>query len=90
MRIEFKPAFARSLRHFYPLEQKRVKETLEKVIDFYTTGEKTSGLGLTHLRGDFWEARSGLKTRILYRWQIDFIEFILAGNHDDVKRFLKR
>lgn len=90
MRIEYKPAFGRSLKHLHLNEQKRVKQTIEKVIDFYATGNRTPGLGLTHLRGAFWEARSGLKTRVLYRWQIDLIEIILAGNHDDAKRFLKR
>jgi hypothetical protein len=28
--------------------------------------------------------------RILFRWEGDLVEFILAGNHDDVKRFLKQ
>ena len=27
--------------------------------------------------------------RILFRWEGDLIEFVLAGNHDDVKQFLK-
>ena len=33
--------------------------------------------------------RKGLKTRILFRWEKDWIEFILAGDHNDIKRFLK-
>jgi len=47
------------------------------------------GLGLKRLREDFWEVRKGIKARILFRWKSDLIEFVLAGNHDDVKRFLK-
>ena len=47
------------------------------------------GLGLKRLRGNFWEVRKGLKARILFRWEEDLVEFVLAGNHDDVKRFLK-
>lgn len=90
MRIEYKPAFGRSLKTLDFQERERAKSTTGKVIDFYTTGEKTPGLGLVHLRGDFWEARAGIKTRILYRWRTDLIEFVLAGNHDDVRRFLKR
>ena len=34
-----------------------------------------------------WEVRKGIKTRILLRWEGDLVEFILAGNHDDIKKF---
>jgi hypothetical protein len=47
------------------------------------------GIGLKRLRGDFWEVRKGLRVRILFRWEKDLVEFILAGDHDDVRRFLK-
>ena len=47
------------------------------------------GIGLKRLRGDFWEVRKGLKVRLLFRWNGDCVEFVLAGNHDDVHRFLK-
>ncbi len=47
------------------------------------------GIGLNRLRNNFWEVRKGLKTRILFRWSGELVEFILAGNHDDVRRFLK-
>lgn len=47
------------------------------------------GIGLKRLRGNFWEARKGLKTRILFRWDGQLVEFVLAGNHDDVRKFLK-
>jgi hypothetical protein len=47
-------------------------------------------MGLKHLKEDFWEVRQGLKVRLLFRWDGDLIEFVLAGSHDDVKRFLKQ
>ena len=47
------------------------------------------GVGLKRLRNNFWEMRKGLKTRILFRWEDELVEFVLAGNHDDVRRFLK-
>ena len=89
MRFEFKPSFGRSLKGFSPPQQDRIKETADKLILFYTKGEKTPGLGITHLRREFWEGRSGLKERVLYRWQKDLVEFVLAGDHNDVKRFLR-
>jgi hypothetical protein len=48
-----------------------------------------AGIGLKHLDEDFWEIRKGLKCRILFRWQKDEVKFILAGDHDSIKDFLK-
>jgi hypothetical protein len=47
------------------------------------------GIGLKRLKGDYWEIRKGLKARILFRWEGDLVEFVLAGDHNDIKRFLK-
>ena len=47
------------------------------------------GVGLKRLRGSFWEARKGLITRILFRWDRELVELVLSGNHDDIRRFLK-
>lgn len=90
MRFEFKPSFERSLKSFPPPEKSELKETAAQLIDILSRDRQMhQGLGLKRLRGDFWELRKGIKARILFRWQGDLVEFVLAGNHDDVKRFLK-
>lgn len=89
MRFEFKPSFERSLKSS-PSEKSEIKEAAVQLIDVLSRDRQIhQGLGLKRLRGDFWELRKGIKSRILFRWQGDFVEFVLAGNHDDVKRFLK-
>ena len=47
-------------------------------------------IGLKNLRRNIWEVRKELKLGILFRWQADYVEFILAGTHDDIKKFLRR
>ena len=47
------------------------------------------GIGLSRPRGNYWEIKKGLKVRILFRWERDLVEFILAGDHNDIKRYLK-
>ncbi len=90
MRFEFKPSFDRSIKSLPPSEKANVKEAAEQLIDVLSRDrQRHQGLGLKRLRGDFWETRKGIKVRILFRWQGDLVEFVLAGNHDDVKRFLK-
>jgi mRNA-degrading endonuclease RelE of RelBE toxin-antitoxin system len=90
MTFEFKPSFDKSVKSL-PLKTKQeVKELCAHLIDVLS-GECTLSrrLGLKNLRKNFWEIRKGLKLRILFRWQADRVEFVLAGTHDDIKNFLK-
>ena len=89
IRFQFKPSFERSLKHMSDQDKERVRNAIEKLARLMMEGEKTIGLGITRLRGNFWEARAGLGTRVLYQHTGDLIEVILAGNHDDIKHFLK-
>ena len=90
MRIEFKPSFERSIKSFSEKEKEEIKRVAIQSIDILSHDRNIhKGVGLTRLRKNFWEVRKGIKARILFRWEGDLVEFVLAGNHDDVKRFLK-
>ena len=90
MRIEFKPSFERSIKSFPEKEKEEIKKVAIQLIDILSRDRNIhKGVGLTRLRKNFWEVRKGIKARILFRWEGDLVEFVLAGNHDDVKRFLK-
>lgn len=91
MRFEFKPSFDRSVKQLLPAEKADVKQTAIQLIEVLSKDRQIhQGLGLKRLIGDFWEVRKGIKVRILFRWEGELVEFVLAGNHDGVKRFLKR
>jgi len=91
MRFEFKPSFDRSVKSLPPEIKKEIKELCINLIDMLSSGRTISrGMGIKNLRKNFWEVRKGLKLRILFRWQADHVEFILAGTHDDIKKLLKR
>ena len=51
---------------------------------------KPEGLGLKRMREDIWEIRAGLRTRILFALFPGEIRFVLIGDHNGVKDFLKR
>ncbi len=90
MKFEFKPSFKRSIKPFSGKEKAEIKEVALQLIDMLSQDQSIhKGIGLKRLRDDFWEVRKGIKVRILFRWKGDSVEFVLAGNHDDVKRFLK-
>jgi hypothetical protein len=90
MRFEFKPSFDRSVKSFYGEEKEEIKQVAVQTIDILSREKIVhQGVGLKRLKGDFWEVRKGLKTRILFRWNGDLVQFILAGDHNDIKRYLK-
>lgn len=90
MRFEFKPSFERSLGQFPDSEKTQIKAVAIQFIDILSHDRFIhKGLGLKRLRKNFWEVRKGIKTRILFRWEGDLVEFVLAGDHDDIRKFLK-
>ncbi|MBU0573963.1 MAG: hypothetical protein KKH83_05760 [Candidatus Margulisbacteria bacterium] len=69
--------------------QEQIKRAISELLAFFDSGVKTEGLGLKKLRKDYWEIRSTLKERILFSLQDDIVRFILVGDHESIRRFLK-
>lgn len=90
MKFEFKPSFNRSVKSLPIEEKEEIKRVTSQTVDILAhQREIHKGIGLKRLKGDFWEVRKSLKARILFRWQGDLVEFVLAGDHNDIKRYLK-
>ncbi len=90
MNIEYKPSFIKSIKSLSKPNKEVVFDLCEALIDTLEQSKASSkGLGLKRLRKNFWEIRKGIKTRVIFRWQKDYLEFILVGSHDDIKKFLK-
>lgn len=91
MRYEFKTSFDRSTKHLPDDTKIEIKKAVFEILDLVSTGKTASkGQGLTRLRNDYWEARTTIRGRILFRLTDDLIQFMIVGNHEDIKRFLKR
>jgi len=91
MKYEFKSSFDRSLKSLPSEKKQEVKELCIALIEVLSGEQELSvGLGLKNLRKNFWEIRKGLKLRILFRWRSDHVEFVLAGTHEEIKKYLKR
>lgn len=91
MRFEFKRSFDNSLKSLPNHEKEEVKTIALQAIDILSQDRSIhKGIGLKRLKGDFWEIRKGLKVRIIFRWDKDLVEFVLAGNHDQIRRYLRK
>lgn len=90
MNVEYKPSFVKSIKSLPKKNKESIVDLCEELIDILERSKtKHQGLGLKRLQKNFWEIRKGIKTRIIFRWQKDRLEFILAGSHDDIKKFLR-
>ena len=79
MRFEFKSSFERSTKALTPSDRQEIKEVAVYLVDILSQDKPLhQGVGLKRLRGSYWEARKGIKTRILFRWKGDLVEFVLA------------
>lgn len=89
MRYEPLRSFDRSLKALSPGDKKRIKGAILRCVDAFESGQIPSGLGLKKLTSDVWELRAGLDLRVIFRRTGDLVQWLLAGRHDDVRRFLR-
>ncbi len=89
MKVDFLTRFDRSFEKLELSTQIKVRKDIESFLANIQKGIRPQGMGLRRLRGSFWEIRCGLKYRVLFELKKDWITFILVGNHNEVKRFIK-
>lgn len=89
MRYEEKPSFKRTFKKLTSDKKEKTVQAIQSLINFYSSGKKTEGLGLKHLHKNIWEIRISLKDRVLFSLENDLVQFLIVGNHDDIRNYLK-
>ena len=89
-RILILPSFERSLKRLTPLDKKKLAESLENFNSFLISGEMPAGLGFKKINHDKYEFRVDIRLRVVVKVEGEDYYLVLAGNHDDVKRYLRR
>ena len=94
MIVKYKARFEKGFRKLSASDQRRVIETIEQIDRFFTTRQAPEGLGLKKLfskasMGAVCEARVTLGLRALFAVQQDILTFLMVGNHDEVKRYIR-
>ncbi len=90
MRYSRTAAFKRLFRKLPEDRRLAVEGAMLSLDEALRTGSLRGGLGLKELRGGLWEIRAGLLDRVVFVRTKDLIEFLVAGTHDEIRRFLKR
>jgi len=90
MRFAYQPSFLQSTSRLSRPQATRLLRAIEKFQDATEAQRWPHGLGLTHLRDEYFEFRVDIHTRVIYRRSADLIQYVLYGSHDEIRRFLKR
>lgn len=90
MNIVYLHSFDKSYQKLSSAVQQDIDLTISRFLEILPQGKRPQGIGLRLLSQPNWEIRVGLKYRILLQLKNDTITFTFVGNHDEVKRFLKR
>jgi mRNA-degrading endonuclease RelE of RelBE toxin-antitoxin system len=90
MRYAFKNSFNRAFKKLTVDEQTAVQSSLSTLFDFLERRTTLPvGLGLKLVGKSYWEARSGLKIRILFELEGGLATFYFVGDHDQIRRFIR-
>jgi hypothetical protein len=82
--------FFRSPVRDYPRETRaRIGRTLGQLELDFGHPHRHRGLGIPKLTGNYFEVRVGLEIRLIFQNRNDCLLFIMAGNHDEVQRFIR-
>jgi mRNA-degrading endonuclease RelE of RelBE toxin-antitoxin system len=94
MTYRFKARFEKAFKRLDPPERERVTEAVEQLQRFFETRHAPEGLGIKKLfsrerLGAIFEARASIAVRILFSVEHDAVTYLMVGDHDEVRRFIR-
>ena len=88
-RVAILPSFERAIKKFTPQEKEKLKKALSALNHFLETGEGSHGFRFKKINHDKFEFRIDLSLRVVAKREGDVYYLICAGNHDQVRRYLR-
>ena len=89
-RIVILPSFERSVKKLTRQDKDNLAESLDVFNSFLLTGELPAGFGFKKINHDKYEFRVDIRLRVVVKVEGDDYYLVLSGNHDEVKRYLRR
>ncbi len=88
-RILILPSFERSVKKLTRQDKDNLVESLDIFNSFLLTGELPTGFGFKKINHDKYEFRVDIRLRVVVEVEGEDYYLVLAGNHDEVKRYLR-
>jgi mRNA-degrading endonuclease RelE of RelBE toxin-antitoxin system len=89
MVVEYLASYDRSFRRLPRTTQAHTIRAIDRLLDYFVTGQRPHGLGLKRLHKDYWEVRVGLGVRIMFELRGERLTFVVVGSHEAIRRWLK-
>ncbi|MFZ2603847.1 MAG: hypothetical protein WAX79_07620 [Candidatus Omnitrophota bacterium] len=83
-------SFERSVKKLSHQDKNNLAGSLEVFNSFLLSGELPAGFGFKKINHDKYEFRVDIRLRVVVKVEGDIYYLVLAGNHDEVKRYLRR
>ena len=88
-RILILPSFGRSVKKLTRQNKDNLAESLEDFNSFLLSGEAPAGFGFKKINHNKYEFRVDIRLRVVIKAEGEDYYLVLAGNHDEVKRYLR-
>jgi len=90
MKVRYLNSFVKTLESLASQDRAKTTRTISDLLEFLENKIRPSaGLGLKKLRGNLWEVRVDIRTRVIFTLNPDLIIFAFIGSHDEIRRYLK-
>ena len=89
MRVVYTRSFVKAFRGYSKADQNMIYKTVEETLRHIETGYAAYGLRVKKLHKRIYESRINISLRLAY-FKGDRIKFFCVGNHDDIRRCLKK
>ena len=90
MKVLYKSAYLKAFDRLDRSDQALVAKADELLREYLATSKAPFGLRIKQLRSGLFEARVSDRLRIVWVKGADDVSFALLGNHEEVRRFIKR
>ena len=87
--VEFNRSFHRLYSKLGFQEKTEVEEAIDRLLSCIESGAVSHSLGLKRLCADVWEMRVNASVRISFQMSANVIKFLVVGNHETIRKFLK-
>ena len=87
--IELSEGFRTQVRGLSREVRVKVGRALQELERDFGNPHRHHGLGIRKLIGNYFEIRVGLELRLVFENQPESLLFLMAGDHDEVRRFLR-
>jgi mRNA-degrading endonuclease RelE of RelBE toxin-antitoxin system len=88
-KISVLSSFDRSIKKMNSQDKSQIAESLEAFNTFLVSGKAPFGFRFKKINHNKYEFRVNIKLRVVVKEEDDTFYLVLAGSHEDVKRYLR-